>query len=523
MSGLLRTICRRLLVSFGFSGLFLVFGTSAAWAHNSLVASTPSDQSSLSESPAELSLRFAKELALDTLTVRIQAADGSTSKLNDSKFGSEGTTEAVFALPAVAAGPSTVRWKIVGADGHPISGTVGFVVTGNAFGAGDPATTGLPADLGAGEALPVETESIIASEPSAASSPRSNGGSSEQFSAPTPVRWLLRYGSYLALLLVAGIVLTDAFVWGGALNNATLRRSAAAGISVAALFSLLQLLVIATDINGLGSWGAALQTDAGVAFAVRIVLLGVAGALLFLEFHLDAFQRDISTAAIFVLLFGTWAYAGHSRSMRWPVLGVPLDVAHHVAAAAWLGGLGVLTFVTIPNENRKTVVESVRRFAKVAELSVGVIVGTGVLQAVRLEGNPVKLFTVNHGRYLLFKLVILAVMLMVADVNRRRVADRFQVEGVVITKRFVSVLRKAMRTEFGIGLMIIGITAAMVVSPPGVASNTSQSVKPGSVRTDPSPVEGSSPTEASLPLETSVVVGSQLSLATLPPLSPEIP
>ena len=52
--------------------------------------------------------------------------------------------------------------------------------------------------------------------------------------------------------------------------------------------------------------------------------------------------------------------------------------------------------------------ESVRRFAKVAELSVGVIVGTGILQAVRLEGNPVKLFTVNHGRYLLFKLVILA-------------------------------------------------------------------------------------------------------------------
>lgn len=461
-----------------------MFSASTAWAHNSLVASTPSDQSSFSQSPAELSLRFAKELALDTLTVRIQTPDGSTSKLSDPRFGPDGSTEAVFALPQLASGSSSIRWKIVGADGHPITGSIGFTVSETQLGAlGDSlpnAQTGETSDPVVGDSLPLEPESIIGPEPSAVSSPQSSGGVAEPFSAPSSLRWLLRYGSYLALLLVAGIVLTDAFVWGGALDSVVLRQLAAAGVAGAALLSFFQLVVIATDINGLGSLGAALQTDAGVAFAVRIVLLGVAGALLFVDFNLNAFQRDIATAAVFVLLFGTWAYAGHSRSMRWPILGVPLDVAHHVAAAAWLGGLGVLTFVTIPNEKRKTVVESVRRFAKVAELSVGVIVGTGVLQAIRLEGNPVKLFTVNHGRYLLFKLLILAAMLVVADMNRRRVAARFQVDEAVITKRFVTVLRKAMRTEFIIGLLIIGITAAMVVSPPGVSTDlpSPQSVIP---------------------------------------------
>ena len=179
--------------------------------------------------------------------------------------------------------------------------------------------------------------------------------------------------------------------------------------------------------------------------------------------------RDIAVASVFTLLFGTWAYAGHSRSMRWPVIGVPLDIAHHMAAAAWLGGLGVLTFVVVPTEERDTIVDSVHRFADVAAASVAVIVVTGVAQSVRLLGNPFRLLSVAHGRFLLLKLLVLVAMLKVADVNLRRVANRFSSEDGP-PRRVIDNTRRAMHTELGVGLVCIAITSAMVVSPPAVAS-----------------------------------------------------
>ncbi len=487
-------LMKRSLAVVAMAFAFLMVTASGASAHNSLSGSTPSEGSSLLQSPSEVSLRFTKEVALDTLTARLQIPDGSTTKLADPQFGSAGNTEAVFSLPVFPAGGSAIRWKIVGADGHPVTGEINFTVNGASA---EPAALGdqsLDSAEGAQteEGLPLDANSILADAPTS-SVPRLSGapsptGSSEPWTAPEALRWLLRYGSYLALLLVAGIVLTDYLVWNQTLDDPLLRQCAAGGILAAAIASFGQLLVIATDIDGIGSLGAALQTDAGVAFAARILLLGVVATLLFVDLNIRHEHRDLAALVSYVLLFGTWAYAGHSRSMRWPILGVPLDVAHHIAAAAWLGGLGVLTFVTIPHENRKTVVASVRRFANVAAFSVAVIVGTGVVQAIRLVGSPGKLLSVNHGRYLLVKLVVLGAMLLAADVNRKRVASRFQVAGAPFTKSFVRSLRLAMRTEFFIGLLILGITSAMVVSPPAVASE-SNPIKPKMALVTPGTVD----------------------------------
>ena len=39
-----------------------------------------------------------------------------------------GDTEVVTPLPALQPGPVSVRWRLVGADGHPITGRVDFTV-----------------------------------------------------------------------------------------------------------------------------------------------------------------------------------------------------------------------------------------------------------------------------------------------------------------------------------------------------------------------------------------------------------
>lgn len=428
--------------------LFLVLDGGRASAHNSFGSSSPAEGATLPQSPTTLSITFTKAVELETLTVRVQESDGATTKLSAPRFGLGGTTEALYDAPRLKPGKTTVRWKLVGADGHAVTGIVTFTIAVGATPAESIAasvTTSAPAEAGSASAR------------------------AEPWVAPSGLRWLFRYGSYLALLVVAGIVLTDAFVWRGALDNEALRRAVVAGISAAAVTAAGQLLFIASDIDGIGSWLAALRTDAGRAFLVRIVLLAAVAVLLFVHFNITNMARDIAVASVFTLLFGTWAYAGHSRSMRWPVFGVPLDIAHHMAAAAWLGGLGILTFVVVPTEDRETIIDSVRRFADVAAASVAVIVATGTAQSLRLLGNPLNLLSVAHGRFLLLKLLVLAAMLKVADVNRRRVANRFNSEDGP-PHRVIDNTRRAMRTELAVGLVIIAITSAMVVSPPSVAN-----------------------------------------------------
>ena len=108
------------------------------------------------------------------------------------------------------------------------------------------------------------------------------------------------------------------------------------------------------------------------------------------------------------------------------------------------------------------------------------LVVTGLVQSFRLVGSPMDLFDADHGRYLFAKVVVLAVMLGVANINRRRVDHRL--DDTANVGQHLGALRSAVLVEFAIGLAIIGLTAAMVVSPPA----TSDSAAAGeSVRTAP--------------------------------------
>ena len=110
-----------------------------------------------------------------------------------------------------------------------------------------------------------------------------------------------------------------------------------------------------------------------------------------------------------------------------------------------------------------------------------VVIVTGTLQAVRLVGGPSGLADTAHGRLLAFKLVALGAMLYVADVNRRRVNRRFT-SVTTATRGAEIALRRAMTTESVLGLGILMVTAALVVSPPATSRHRVQEV--GSDRTE---------------------------------------
>jgi copper transport protein len=145
------------------------------------------------------------------------------------------------------------------------------------------------------------------------------------------------------------------------------------------------------------------------------------------------------------------------------------DVAHHAAAAAWIAGLAIVGWIVIPKMATDVLVPAVRRFSRVAAISVAVLVATGLVQTVRLVGDPTDLLVSDHGRYLAVKVLVLAAMLAIANANRRRVNRRL--DDTAGLGRHVGALRRAVLAEFAIGLVIVAITAAMVVSPPSTTSS----------------------------------------------------
>ena len=419
----------------------------------------------LTTAPTQITWVFSKEVPLETMTVTLIDATGVRSELPGSTHSNAGNMEVVTPLPPLPPGAISLRWRLVGPDGHPISGRVDFTFSGLASSAATPA---VPAT-----APPTTT-------PVAVVAPLSGQGDGS-YSTPTMVRWILRYASYLAIMAIVGILLTSAFVWSAAGKHPPLRRILGRALFFTALLGFLQLLIVASDVSGKAPWASfgsitpATTTDAGMAFALRTALASSMWLVIFRAriVHSEVYWTAVSLPGMGLL--ATWAFAGHSRSMRWPAVGVVTDVAHHAAAAAWIAGLAIVGWIVIPRERPNPLAATVRRFSRVATISVGVLVATGFVQTVRLVGNPSDLFDLNHGRFLAAKLVALVIMLGIANSNRRRLEQRL-IDPVGVG-RHVGDLRRAIVSEFAIGLVIVAITAAMVVSPP--SSTTTGPGAPG--------------------------------------------
>lgn len=447
--------------------LGLPAGTSSA--HNTLVSSDPADGASLEVAPTQVTWMFDRSVPLETMTVTLIDTTGARSELAGSTHGPAGDAEVVTPLPALQPGQVSLRWRLVGPDGHPITGRIDFAVS--------TPNTSVPG--------------VEATPPSATIPPAVEAASADEgdgsYSTPSSLRWVLRYASYLAIMATVGILLTTAYVWSGAGDHPLLRRVLSWSLFATAALAFGQLLVIASDVGGSAPWAsfgsidAATVTDAGMALMVRIVL---ALALWIVLFQYRLTHPDVYWTAVTLpglALLATWAFAGHSRSMRWPEIGVLTDVAHHAAAAAWIAGLAIVGWIVIPKMATDVLVPAVRSFSRVAAISVAVLVVTGLVQTVRLVGNPAGLLDADHGRYLAVKVLVLAAMLAIANANRQRVNRRL--DDTIGLDTHVGTLRRAVLAEFAIGLVIIAITAAMVVSPPStsVSEPGAASAAPGSV------------------------------------------
>ncbi len=178
-------------------GLLVVLPISPAFAHASLTSSTPQDGATLASPPAEVVFTFDDALLEDTETISINDIDGNV--VASQQVTPQGASMSVPWPADIDAGTYQVAYRVVSADGHPVTGAITFTITGGA----PPTPTAAPTAATAASAAGTSASPTAASaSPTATSaSPTATAGPSDAPPSGPPV---LAIVAALAALAVGG-------------------------------------------------------------------------------------------------------------------------------------------------------------------------------------------------------------------------------------------------------------------------------------------------------------------------------
>lgn len=138
---------RRVLTLCVLAGLAMLLGTAPASAHSQLERSDPAEGSSLATGPQKVSLTFNEAVQPGFTTITVIGPDGHD--YHSGTIAEVDDTISVGVQPLGPAGLYQIGYRVVSADGHPISGSVKFTLTaagpGSAAATTPSAATGTPA------------------------------------------------------------------------------------------------------------------------------------------------------------------------------------------------------------------------------------------------------------------------------------------------------------------------------------------------------------------------------------------
>lgn len=204
----------------------------------------------------------------------------------------------------------------------------------------------------------------------------------------------------------------------------------------------------------------------GRVWTLRLGLLGVLGVLLALTRAARpqrAAHLTLAASAVAGAHLGALAWFGHAAAGEGPARYVQLgsDVAHLLAAGAWLGALPGLVFVLGHRVAPAILLSMTRRFSALGLLSVSAILASGLVNAWYLVGDLPALFGTGYGQLLLIKLALFAFMVVLASVNRLALTPRLGADHLAL-----GVLRRNAILETAAGIAIVGTVAVLGVTVP---------------------------------------------------------
>lgn len=181
------------------------------------------------------------------------------------------------------------------------------------------------------------------------------------------------------------------------------------------------------------------------------------------------------TAAAGLIVAASFAWTGHGTSTEGPggLLHLVADIIHAVAAALWLGALTALAILLLrrTGPDDLAIHRALHGFAGLGTLAVVLLVLTGLVNSWVLVG-PSRVGDLGanvYGQLLIAKLMLFALMVIMAAVNRFRLTP---VLGSVLAsgenpRLALQRLRRSVIAETLIGAVLLAIVAVMgTLAPP---------------------------------------------------------
>ena len=211
------------------------------------------------------------------------------------------------------------------------------------------------------------------------------------------------------------------------------------------------------------------ETEFGRAFTVRaLFLVALIGAVAWMHRARRGRASRIPSAvaaSIAAALLATLADAGHAAAAANGTLRVVhlgADAAHLLAAGAWLGALPPLVLCIAHAPASGTLERLARRFSMLGIACVGILIATGIVNALLLVGSFAALFGTSYGQLLDVKLALFAAMLAIAAVNRGSLTPRLAHDDAARRA-----LARNARREIAAGIGIVAVVAALGTMVPG--------------------------------------------------------
>jgi putative copper resistance protein D len=179
-------------------------------------------------------------------------------------------------------------------------------------------------------------------------------------------------------------------------------------------------------------------------------------------------------SAVGVIVSASFAWTGHGAATEGPggLWHLTAAIIHAVSAALWLGALAALTMLLLRRAapDDRAIHRALRGFAGLGTLAVVLLVLSGLGNSWFMVGpaRVAELGTSLYGQLLIAKLVLFALMLVLAAENRFRLTPALGsvLAGGEDPRPALQRLRRSVVLETLVGALLIVVVAAMGTLPP---------------------------------------------------------
>ena len=431
-------IARQLVAALAILVGVLALGTTAASAHATLESSTPADGQSVLTSPSEIRITFSEAVTTISGGLSVLDADGKTVDVGNSEVVGGRTLVAPIS-ESLSDGTYVATYRVLSADGHPVSGSLLFAVGEGAL--------------------------------DRSAQPSSNGDRLWEI-----IGGISRFIMYLAALVAAGVAFFLAFIH----DHAEDRWRIVPFVRIGSILALLSAIgIVMSQAALLTGKGAGAVTDSNVlrdvlnqhlGWSLALLMIGLAAVHLSTDIPKKMVSKSLALSGglAVTVSFAVW---GHATELSPTAISLAADAIHATAAGLWLGGLvGLVMVLSLRTpETVRATAGIIGRFSRMAFWSVIALTLAGL--TLTITGSNASLnsiLTTTWGQLVLAKIGLTLIVVLIAAWNRRTLVPSLTspTENTgELAVRWATLLR-TIRSEALLLVAVVALTAIVVNVPP---------------------------------------------------------